>query len=116
MSTDFRSLLQSRWSDEEWSNIKHHRAFNALPCGSFFLSIQASPLHYCYPRAMLPVDEYEAWEVFIWGSDDEPVSPWGRDDVARWREYIEPAGRVLGYVPTTEVQALYDHLCTMEEA
>jgi hypothetical protein len=86
------------------------RLFHPLDAGEYVMSIQASAEHASLPRAAVPADEVEAWEVVVFTSDgrrlDETRDPELITLPREWLRYWR--GGVARRVPTALVRVLLD--------
>jgi hypothetical protein len=109
--TDFRDQLKVSSSSADG-----YRVFKAIELGRFRLSIQASALHYCYPKKTLPdLKRYKSWELVIL-EDGGDLNP-SKDE--RFTDLFEGLGMLptswvdIGqYIPTKTAQALFER-CRM---
>jgi hypothetical protein len=92
-----------RWEEGPWSSrMTYHIAFG----NGAGISIQASPSHYCSDRRkILGYSDYTSWEIGF----TRRILPPEIDGIIRWED---PAAdwTVAGYVPTADVQSLFDYL------
>jgi hypothetical protein len=89
--------------------------FDHLTIGPYELSVQAGQHHYSNPREVVPVGRYTHWEVALFSGDkwllaDDPVFT-GLAIAARLEETEDTC--IAPYVPTAEVQALWERLCAL---
>lgn len=102
---------------EEVSREGEQRTFRPLPAGAYRLSIQASGAHLSYPQSVVPVEDYDRWEVTVYGADRSWVTPhthpqlFGDQIWSRYWAADTPGDATIGqYVPTEVVQTFYDFL------
>lgn len=111
VNPDFRIQL------EEVRRDGTRRIFRPLPAGSYRLSIQASVAHHSYPRSLVPVEDYDRWEVTVYAADGSWVTPrthphlFGDQLWSRYWVEDAPGDATIGQsVPTDIVQTFYDYL------
>lgn len=111
ITPDFRTRLQ------EVRREGQRRMFRRVTAGPFQLSIQASGEHHCAPRAIVPVEDYERWEVAVFTADGAWVTPHTHPQIfadPTWSQYWVPSdtGETASgqRVPTEVVQTFYDFL------
>jgi hypothetical protein len=101
---DFRGRLR------ELSRKDERRLFHPLDAGSYVVSVQASSDHASVPRAAVPADEVEAWEVAVFTGDgrrlDETSDPELLALPREWLRYWR--GGIARRVPTAVVRVLLD--------
>lgn len=68
--TAFRELLQ------ETHEPGDPRQFRPVRAGRYLVSIQASEYHASIPRAPVPPEDVEAWEVVVFTDGSDGVLPW----------------------------------------
>lgn len=76
--------------------------FNVPPvvcADGFEMSVQASEVHYCSPRELLPFGDYVSWEVGFPSALEPDLMPYCEDPE-------HPLDTVYGYVPTATVNAV----------
>jgi hypothetical protein len=117
INPDFRTQL------EEVRREDARRTFRPLAAGPYRLSIQASGVHHSYPRSLVPVEDYDRWEVTVYAADGSWVTPRTHPELFQdeiWSRYwVEdaPGDATIGqYVPTEIVQTFYDFLLLGPEA
>lgn len=96
-----------------------HRTIHPIKVGERSLSVQASCGHYCAPRELVPLTHYYLWECAVWDRD-KWLSPTNAPEVfdglacaSNWEAGTCPVG---GYIPTKDVQALYERLVALAGA
>ena len=108
---DFRQLLKVK---KEYG-VLDFRQLERLKVGKYFLSIQASEVHYCIPRKSLKdMFDYMAMEVGIFDEDsnwcdleyDSFFDDW-KDREIFLNQYD---GMVGAYIPIWLLQSLYDYI------
>lgn len=111
INPDFRTEL------EEIDRDGSRRTFRPLPADRYRLSIQASGGHHSEPKRIIPVEDYDRWEVTVYAADRSWVTPRTHPQLFQgrpWSRYwIEdtPGDATIGqYVPTEVVQTFYDFL------
>ena len=111
INPDFRSRLR------EVRREGAQRTFRPLSAGLYRLSIQASGGHLSEPDGIVPVEDYDRWEVTVYGTDRSWVTPRTHPQLFEgrpWHHYwVEdtPGDATIGqYVPTEVVQTFYDFL------
>jgi hypothetical protein len=94
----------------ELSRRDGRRLFHPLDAGTYVMSIQASREHASLPRAPVPAEEVEAWEVAVFSEDgrllDETRDPELIALPLEWLRYWR--GGVARMVPTAVVRVLLD--------
>ena len=104
-SLEIKSLFDSRHPMGQ-RICKHLRINN-----EYSLSVQASELHYCTPRALVPLDQYTHFEMAIIFKDSLISDMSIIKDFARYNELMEyNQGTVFGEVPRDLIEDLYKHL------
>jgi hypothetical protein len=103
-NSDFPARLR------ELSGRGSRRLFHPLDAGEYVMSIQASAEHASLPRAAVPANEVEAWEVVVFTSDGRPLDETRDPELIalprEWRRYWR--GGVARRVPTALVRVLLD--------
>ena len=75
------------------------------------LSIQASEMHYCIPRAFVPLNEYTHFELALICRDRLTRNVDLLEDFNKKHKLLEhQEGTIYTYVPKELVQELYDYL------
>jgi len=109
--SEFVSLLETKSDETHYGHRRRH--MKALEVGPYTLSVQASEFHYCTPRVTVPVEEYTEWECALWTEErwlsveKDPEVFDGLAVAKQWEDGESPVG---GYLPTADVQALWDRL------
>jgi hypothetical protein len=111
INPDFRTRL------EEVRREGQRRIFRRVPAGPYRLSIQASGEHHSQPRQIVPIEDYDRWEVVVFTAGGAWVIPRTHPEVfadPAWSQYWVPSdtGDTASgqYVPTEVVQSFYDFL------
>lgn len=111
VTPDFRTQL------DEVRQEGTRRIFRPLTAGRYRLSIQASEQHLSHPRSLIPLEDYDRWEVTVYAADGSWVTPRTHPRLFQdplWSRYwIEdtPGDATIGqFVPTEIVQTFYDLL------
>ena len=86
--TVFRELL------EEGQGAGHPRQFRPVRAGRYLVSVQASECHASIPRASVPAEDVDAWDVAVFtdgsdGSPPRPVSPRSHPHLFRDRRWAD---------------------------
>lgn len=111
VNPDFRTQL------DEVRHEGSRRTFRPLTAGPYRLSIQASEEHLSHPRGLVPLEDYDQWEVTVYAADGSWVTPRTHPKLFRdqlWSRYwVEdtPGDATIGqFLPTEVVQTFYDFL------
>lgn len=98
---------------KEKNRSSSFRQFEAVQCGEFKISIQASEFHYCTPRRTVEPYMYSNMEIAIFDSNGWVIPP--SDDRFKnkpWANLFEEGSvnSVAGYVPVETIESIMAEL------